>query len=245
MDYKLSTSLLSIFIAILLIIQNTVSFNPIRFHCSNYVLNSYLYLFLSFAIIFSTVFGLQYSNMTLTKLFAGKNTFLLLIVSIFLVSALIMLNPKYFFTKHVLWIVYIALMGVFLYPIYKENNTLFYHSSLTTFAIVLLLTGITYVKPDIIKNSWFMPLFLVTVGLLIGILGESFLASRGIRYQSKTKKIISYATIGIFSLWMLYDTKQIIRNAENCVNPDYINQSMNILLDTLNIFTGVAGARSS
>jgi FtsH-binding integral membrane protein len=135
-------------------------------------------------------------------------------------------------------------MGVFLYPIYKENTTMFYHSSLTTFAIVISLTAITYMKPDIIKNSWFMPLFLITVGLLIASLGESFLASRGMKYKTQTRKMISYATIGIFSLWMLYDTKQIIRNAENCINPDYINQSMNILLDTLNIFTGVRSVQN-
>ena len=128
MNYKLSTSLLSIFIAFFLIIQNTISFNPIRFHCQNYVLNSYLYLFLSFAIIFSTIFGLEYSKVNLTNLFAGKTTFLLLVASIFLLGALIILNPKYFLAKHMLWLGYIMLMGIFLYPIYRENHTLFYHT---------------------------------------------------------------------------------------------------------------------
>ena len=34
----------------------------------------------------------------------------------------------------------------------------------------------------------------------------------------------------------MYDTKKIIVNADNCVNPDYINESINLFLDTLNLF---------
>ena len=41
------------------------------------------------------------------------------------------------------------------------------------------------------------------------------------------------------SLILMYDTKKIIVNAENCYNPDYINESLSLLLDSINIFSNL------
>ena len=37
------------------IINNSLDFNPIRFKCENYILNSYLYFLLSWGIILTTI----------------------------------------------------------------------------------------------------------------------------------------------------------------------------------------------
>ena len=50
---------------------------------------------------------------------------------------------------------------------------------------------------------------------------------------------MSYLSILLFSMYIMFDTKKIIVNAENCVNPDYINESINLVLDTMNIFTNM------
>ena len=65
------------------------------------------------------------------------------------------------------------------------------------------------------------------------------MANLGYIHPTRYNRIVAYVTIGLFSLFVLYDTKQIIKNADKCVNPDYINQSLDLFLDSLNIFSGV------
>ena len=45
---------------------------------------------------------------------------------------------------------------------------------------------------------------------------------------------------------MLYDTKMLIKNSKLCgvsLEPDYINQSIDIVLNSLNIFTGITNIK--
>ena len=57
-----------------------------------------------------------------------------------------------------------------------------------------------------------------------------------IKDNKKYSKVISYVAIVLFSLLIIYDTKKIILNANNCVNPDYINESLGGFLDSINLF---------
>ena len=43
---------------------------------------------------------------------------------------------------------------------------------------------------------------------------------------------------------MLYDTKRLMTKARQCVRADYINDSMGIVLDGLNIFSDLFGIQS-
>ena len=87
--------------------------------------------------------------------------------------------------------------------------------------------------PQLIRNSWGLYLFIGLSGLIIARLIEMVM---GYKQKSKYSRIMSYVSIVIFSLYIMYDTKKIIVNADNCVNPDYINESINLFLDTLNLF---------
>ena len=237
---------MSILLAIFLIATNTLDFNPIRFHCENYILNSYLYLFLSIAIIFSTVFSMNNLNVNINNLFAGSSRFLLFILSIILMVSLIMLTPKYFFTKHILWILWIILMGIFIYPLYKYKRNLFYHCGIATLTIVTVLSLLAFSKPDLIKDSWGFNLFIILLGLVVARVVEQLLGNWKIIDQNKYNKMFSYISIVLFSFFILYDTKMIIKNAGLCgtsLDPDYINQSIDILLDSLNIFTNLANIK--
>ena len=91
MNYKILSSVLSIVLCIFFIAKNSLDFNPIKFHCDNYTLNSYLYIFLSMAIMISTIFTLEYKDMDIVKLFTGANRFLLLVLSIVLIFSLILI----------------------------------------------------------------------------------------------------------------------------------------------------------
>ena len=246
MDYKLFSTISSILISLFMIVTNSIDFNPVRFHCENYILNSYLYLFIAIAILMSTVFSMDNLNITLNGLFTGPYRFLLLLLSIILVVVLTMLPAKYFFTKHILWLIWTALLGTFIYPTYKQNPGLFYNSALTTAAIVTLLSILAFVKPELISDNWNFTLFILLAGLCISQVVEMILKSKGIIHSNKYHKLISYGTVILFSFFILYDTKSIIKNSKLCgisIEPDYINQSMDILLDSLNIFLGTVNIK--
>ena len=53
-------------ISVLGIFKNSVSLSPLRFHCNNYMLNTYLYFILS-CIVLSTVTAVQYKNIPFNK----------------------------------------------------------------------------------------------------------------------------------------------------------------------------------
>lgn len=222
------------------IITNSVSFNPIRFHCSNYVLNTYLYFLLSWGIVLATVASLYINQVALSSLFASQSTIILAVFSILLLIGLLFTPASNFFTKHALYLILMVLFGVFLYPFYYKHKTMFNHISATTLIIFIGLTLLSFLKPDLIKDSWGYYLFIALVGILIARIVEVGIAYlKPEWYDPKFNKNISYVSILVFILYTLYDTKQILVNSKNCVNPDYINESLGIFLDSINLLQNI------
>ena len=222
-----------------MITKNSLSFSPIRFHCPNYILNTYLYTFLSIAILLTTILSIKKINISLEQLFTGPGRFILLFLSIIMIVAVMTVSPQYFFTKHLIWVTYLVLMGIILYPIYDTYKDSFTHSAITTLGIMLFLSIIAFMKPELISLSWSNILLMLTISLLVTNISERILAYNSLIDSRKYNKLMSYGAIMLFSFWVLYDTKKVIVNADNCVNPDYINQSLNFVLDSLNIFTNL------
>lgn len=220
------------------IFKNSLSLNPIRFHCDNYILNTYLYFILSWGIIMATNSVLKLHDVKLKDLFSGPFTILLALASIMLLFALMVVPPQLFLTKHALYITEIVLLGILLYPYYITNTSLFYHVGITTFLILLCLSTFVYLFPDIVKDSWGTYLLIALFSLIISRVVEIFITIKYPEYKTNNKAI-SYISIIIFSLILMYDTKKIIVNAENCYNPDYINESLSLLLDSINIFSNL------
>ncbi len=246
MDYKLFSSSLSILLTIFFIAQNSITFNPIRFQCKNYILNSYLYIFLAIAIIISTVFSMNNFNIDDIQLFTGSSKFLLFLLSLILLVSVITIKPNYFFTKHILYILWIILVGIFVYPIFKNNEYLFYTSGISTLVIISVLSLIAFKYPNFIKESWNFYLFTLLLGLLVALIVENVLRNYNLVKTKKYNKLLSYGTIILFSFFMLYDTKMLIKNSKLCgvsLEPDYINQSIDIVLNSLNIFTGMTNIK--
>ena len=149
-----------------------------------------------------------------------------------------------FITKHILFILLLVLFGVTLYPLYILNKDRFNHVGLTTIAIFLVLSTITALKPELISDSWSMYLFIAVIALFIARLVELFVIEKGTGgKQSNYSRMVSYAAIGVFSLFIMYDTKQVLINASGCkvspFGPDYINESINLFLDSMNLFTNL------
>lgn len=232
-------------ISVLGIFKNSVSLSPLRFHCNNYMLNTYLYFILSWGIVLSTVTAVQYKNIPLQQIFTKPFTILLTIGCIALILGLMALKAKTsFITKHILFILLLILFGVTLYPLYILNKDRFNHVGLTTIAIFLVLSTITALKPELISDSWSMYLFIAVIALFIARLVEIFVIERGNDGKlSNYSRMVSYGAICIFSLFIMYDTKQVLVNASGCkvspFGPDYINESINLFLDSMNLFTNL------
>lgn len=65
------------------------------------------------------------------------------------------------------------------------------------------------------------------------------LLNKNKKSQNKQINILNYCFVILFSLLLLYDTKKIQFNSKNCIIPDYINESIGIFLDIINIFVNI------
>jgi len=245
MDFEILKYVLVIGISVIGIATNSIAFKKgfPQFVCSNYVLNTYLYLVLSWGIILSTVVSLNKYKVPLSTIFAGPVTIMLFLSSIVMIIGLSTIPPKYFFTKHIMYLFEIAILGIFLYPLYKNNKDLFNHVGLTTLIVLISLSVISYYNQNLIKDSWGYYLFFGLVVLLIARFVEIFLLFN--KSIDGTSKTLSYFAIALFSLYIMYDTKKVIVNSKNCVNPDYIKESLNLFLDSLNMFTNIYHVRDN
>ena len=235
-------------LSILGIFKNSVSFNPLRFHCDNYILSTYLYFILSWGIALATVTSMSKKKYDLKKLFTGPFLVLIFLTSILLLIGLAMTPPKMFFTKHILFILEIVILGVTLYPLYLLNRDRFNHVGMTTLLILTLLSIIVYLNPNIINDNIITYLFIGLLGVIIARLVELYMIYTNKEVNSKFSNAINYIVILLFSFYIMYDTKSIISNAEQCkvspFGPDYIREAINLFLDSLNMFSGLYHVRN-
>lgn len=89
------------------------------------------------------------------------------------------------------------------------------------------------------KDSIYTYLFIGLIGLTIARLVEIFMVYKNKKIDSRYNRTLSYISVFLFSLFIMYDTKRLFSDAQNCINPDYINNSLNLFLDSVNIFTNM------
>ena len=211
--------------------------------CNNFILNSYLYILLSLLLICNVVILADKKNGL--SFYRQRGFFwILLFFSLAFLFLTMSIDPRKTVFKHLAWLVWIITMGISMYPIYllSKQNGVFLSSLAVTFAMVATLTGIAFYRPDMIDLKM-GPILLVL--LLSGILLKIFTA---IFAKRKTANNVGYYTsyvfVVLFSLFILYDTKKLQVHAKKCVIPDYINESMGVFLDVLNLFSSISRSRS-
>jgi FtsH-binding integral membrane protein len=50
--------------------------------------------------------------------------------------------------------------------------------------------------------------------------------------------------LSVFIMFVLYDTKQVQEHARLCIEADYINESLNLFLDAINLFSNIYYVRN-
>ena len=145
--------------------------------------------------------------------------------------------------KYIIFGVFILLMGQFLRPLEQQLNQ---QGLLTEVFVMTAGIFIPMVLLGFYDNTNILPwtsyLFVSLLGLIFARLVLYGLALTGY-YSDKQitngSKIISSFAVALFALLTSWDVNIIRKLAKTCKsNPDYVNASMGLFLDVVNLFTG-------
>ena len=239
MNKALTGFILSLIAILLLVFKYSINKKTGTFTCQKYIMNTYLYVILSFILLSLLITLLNDNNVSIT--FTGMNYLALFLILIGLVISLNFIVPDTklkMIMKHIVWLVILLLFALQLSLLVKYTSQgILSNALLTTGLLVLALTAIAFLKPEWISLKMGPILFFL---LLAGIIFEaSALLFFREQYLVKNKwlyKVAAYGFIALFMGFLLYDTKRLQVRARACKIADYIRESFSIFLDILNLF---------
>lgn len=178
-------------------------------------------------VFFNLIVQLSITYFIMTKTHLNIQQWILMI-SLFAIILLLSLVPMHPFLKFILFCIFSFINGVLLSSIQTNQSTLQYAilSTISIFVamilagVILLLFGIQFGP-----ITFFFLFAALLVALIISLL-QFFV-------MSINNKLLSNAIIGLFALFIIYDTQQILKRN---YYGDYITASMDYYLDILNIF---------
>jgi len=118
------------------------------------------------------------------------------------------------------------------------NKNLFNIVKYQVLIVMGLLTFFTFLNPKVISLSWGTSLLTMLIGLIV----VRFLSLFNPKFNHY---IISYVSFVLFAFFVMYDTKRLIIRAKHCIKADYINDSLGLVLDVLNIFSDLFRIQSN
>jgi len=197
-------------------------------NCENPILGSYLYLLLGFVSMyfFSSVIAKNQYDSNMVPYIAS-------IIMVFVLTFFVItMPPQNMSSKHLLWFAYLFCLSMILSPSRLKSNTVI-KTLIISVGIFLTLSVFANLFKDYVPMSWERQLIYVLIGLIvISILSAVF--------YSNSKMVFTYISIIsliVFGLFTLIDTRKL--EMIDCTNPDYINNTLNLLLDSVNIFVNV------
>ena len=233
--------LTGLIIIILMMSAFHIKKSNLRFTCSRYILNTYLYVFLSFLIIALSLVSAEhhkFNYVPTTGLFFG-----LFLLSIGFLVLTMLVTPNSTSTtiiKHILWLAFILMLTALFYPLYRSitDNKIIISAIVTTLTLVLLLSVFAFKRPDLISLTWGPILFTLLVTVIIfELVLFLFVPKLRLNNRSLLSKVMAYVVILLFIFYILYDTKMMTIRAKACKdNADYISESLHLFLDIFNIF---------
>ena len=209
-------------------ITTNFSNGKIKWNCENPILGSYLYLLLGFITMyfFSSIIVENKYDSSIVPYIAS-------VIMVFVLTFFVIIMPPQNFTsKHLLWFAYLFCLSMILGPSRLKSNTMI-KTLIISVGIFLTLSVFANLFKDLVPMSWERQLIYVLLGLIIvSIISAIFF--------SNSKMIFTYISIIsliVFGLFTMIDTRKL--ELIDCNNPDYINNTLNLLLDSVNIFVNV------
>lgn len=236
---------LACFILLLIGVLYSIAMNSFengKFTCNKYLLNTYLYIILTFNLLIIINLALEHNNVILPL--SIPLLFILFLVNMGVIFALHSIDSEKVILKHFVWMLFVIIMSLLVYPLYVTSSKKVIMSALfTTLFLTFALSALAYAKPEWISLSLGPILFFALLGIIIMEMLLIFLFRNNLEENSLLFRGISYVVIFIFMGFILYDTKRLQINAKECVKADYIKESLKLFLDILNIFVRLVGLR--
>lgn len=228
---------------LLLVLSYLISYyNKQKLTENIYIISTYLYIFCSLIVISITSIIVDEYQL----LYNASGTLLIgiFILSLITLFGTILTPVNNSFIKNGFFILLLITLGIMCFYIYKVA------SDKGILVQVILIVGIMFVVASITFNyysfetinSWGNYLFFGLLGLItVEIVDLIFGSKEGLMYRNK---LYSWIGVLLFSAFLIHDTQQIKNNYKNVTIPDYPVQSLNIVLDVVNLFSSIVGVRS-
>jgi FtsH-binding integral membrane protein len=145
--------------------------------------------------------------------------------------------------KYALFLAWFICMCFIFHPIARvaQDMNILVPVIVTVVSLFVVLSVVSYLKPNLISNSIGNILFFALLGLLITRIAFIF--------TKPSRKMVEYSAyigIAIFSGFIMFDTKLARQRANQCAVPfDYVENLIGLFLDVINLFSEIVLAKSS
>jgi len=233
--------------------------------CDNFILNVYLYL--AFSIVAIGLSCYIYNHMlnppatrneylSMEKIYGDigiHNIVIAYVVCLALVVYLAFSPPfenKNFKMIHVVWLLFLFLISIGLYPSFKSRETkdVVEDSILITGSIFATMSALAYSMPSFFEKTYNFMSMAMLVSILVIIIVEvsNMIFNRDPKSLMRTFRFTSYIVIFLFTLFVSYDTQRMIMLKKMCTRlPNYPKFSMDFFLDILNLFQRIVFLKAS
>ena len=238
----MQTSIIIMIMLLLVIIYLISFYSKKELTDQIYIITTYLYIFGSLITICLTCAIIDEYQLlhNITSMFL-LGIFILSFITLF---GTLLTSVNNSFIKNGFFILFLITLGIMSYNIYKIA------SDKNIFVQVILIVGIMFISASLLFNyysfekinSWGNYLSFSLLGLItVEIIDLIFGSKEGIMYRYK---LYSWIGVLLFSGFLVYDTQQIKNNYQSTTIPDYPVQSLNIVLDVVNLFSSIVGIKS-
>ena len=210
--------------------------------CPNFIANTFLHVLGAVGL---TAAGTQFNIIPVEDPKINVVTLLGLIVLIFVQS---FLQPSIF--KYLIFGLFILLLSQVIRPLEDElqQKGLLFEVLIMSLGIFIPMVILGF-SDKLNTLGWTNYLFFSLVGLIVARILLYVLALTGY-YSDKdlttTSKVLSTLAIGLFGLFTTWDVNVIRMKAKLCKgNPDYVDSSMGLFLDLLNLFSNLSDVASN
>ena len=152
-------------------------------------------------------------------------------------------NTSNVMRNHMVWTFFIASMALSLAPRVISNELSPYVNSsiFITASIFIVMSLLVYGFPRFFEETYSVMKTTLLLALIVVIIMELINLYLGdVESLISRHRKLSYVVIVIFSLYISYDTQELLMLADKCRNyPNYPKVSVSFFLDVINIFARI------
>lgn len=223
---SLSLTHFNVITPLILLLTFFSAFKNGKMTCDNYLRNTFLYIL--------SIYCVFISSMSIEKEYNISSSVSFIITLILFIMALSALYfSKNVLIRHICLFYIVFYIGITSYDfITRFDEELIYDTIYRVLIALVLCIFISYKYGHLLKDGGYKYLvYLLLITVIISIIDFIFISK-------KQNIIYSYIFIVLFLGFLLYDIKFIFKRKGSCnsSNVDYIDGSLDIFLDTLNLF---------